>query len=200
MRHDVNHTTHAVSRKAFGHVTLVYLNAVNLVDWDVVDREISVAVIDRHSIDKHLHVLALHAADIDLAFAAHAARLADFHARRAVRGVGDGGAGALKFRSIHHLDRFRLCLLVDRSGFVDSFTVNAHLVENRHTNLRIICNFIYLITAISIFRGFFSKKVIKIRHFFSRLARIRAYRFLCTRRNHRNGNQNNDDSYQFICK
>ena len=203
MRHDVDDAAHAIGREAFGHVTFVDFDAVNFVNGNIVNREVSVAVIDRHTINKHLHIFAFHAADIDFTFAAHASRLANFHARRTVRSVCDGGAGALKFRGIHDLDRFGLGFLVDGCSFVDSFALDSHFVEDCHSNLRIIRIFIYRrIRSIiyRLFRCFLAKNIVKIRDFFGRFGVFSARRFLRTRCHSGNRDHHQHESCQFVCK
>ena len=100
LSHNVNGTARTVCSKTRRDIALINFDICNLVDRNIVKSQISLRF-DRNAVDKHLDVLAFHAANIDFAFATHSARLAHFHARRRINRLGNALARILQFSGIN---------------------------------------------------------------------------------------------------
>ena len=105
--HNVNGTARAVCRKTRRYIAFINLDIRNLVDRNIVKSQISLSF-DRNAVDKHLDVLAFHAANVYFTFAAHSARLANFHSRCGINRLGNALARILQFGGINRRNRFDL--------------------------------------------------------------------------------------------
>ena len=107
---NIDSTASTICCKTCRNIPLIDFDIGNLINRNIVKAQVALRF-NRDTVHEHLDILAFHAANVDLAFAAHAARLAHLHTRGRIDRLRDRLAGILHFGSINRRNRlhfFRL--------------------------------------------------------------------------------------------